>query len=404
MPNCPKNDVYFGQLATIARILRNPEESQPLAHPHLGFCPYLPLSSVVPFADWEIGPVKAFEGRWSDARFESQAKAFLTKFVDGAGSSIKNPSILCRQGRAIDGALPSGQEIDALEHAIPFGFLDQNPRHSPAERQGWAVVTADNTDVYFWPIDVDAGYVAVRTGMMVQTLGGGYRIADRELVIRPPLDLHLPLGAQSADSATLDALYKTVLSSASQPGTNVTADRLRVAIAWFIKAWRNTATVHWSERIVFLKTAFEAITATDKSHISAQLLRDLFRAIPGTSPTDSDLLIWSPAETASRTRQWTDRGGNVHVDQLTDLEHWFMEFAGARNSIIHNGITPSLIYNQPNSAYNGHMVFTAEFLLRAVIKVSLTSLGYNDLWRSQLWRIVKAAYDKLAAETGSGQP
>jgi hypothetical protein len=270
--------------------------------------------------------------------------------------------------------------------------------------KGWAVVTADNTDVYFWPIDVDAGYVAVRTGMMVQTLGGGYRIADRELVIRPPLDLHLPLGAQSADSATLDALYKTVLSSASQPGTNVTADRLRVAIAWFIKAWRNTATVHWSERIVFLKTAFEAITATDKSHISAQLLRDLFRAIPGTSPTDSDLLIWSPAETASRTRQWTDRGGNVHVDQLTDLEHWFMEFAGARNSIIHNGITPSLIYNQPNSAYNGHMVFTAEFLLRAVIKVSLTSLGYNDLWRSQLWRIVKAAYDKLAAETGSGQP
>jgi hypothetical protein len=50
------------------------------------------------------------------------------------------------------------------------------------------------------------------------------------------------------------------------------------------------------------------------------------------------------------------------------------------------------------------MVFTAEFLLRAVIKVSLTNLGYNDLWRSQLWRIVKAAYDKLAAETGSGQP
>lgn len=186
--------------------------------------------------------------------------------------------------------------------------------------------------------------------------------------------------------------------------TDVTADRLRVAIAWFIKAWRNTATVHWSERIVFLKTAFEAITATDKSHISAQLLRDLFRAIPGTSPTDSDLLIWSPAETASRTRQWTDRGGNVHVDQLTDLEHWFMEFKGARNSIIHNGITPSLIHNQPHSAYNGHMVFTAEFLLRAVIKVSLTSLGYNDLWRSQLWRIVKAAYDKLAAETGSGQP
>ena len=80
-----------------------------------------------------------------------------------------------------------------------------------------------------------------------------------------------------------------------------------------------------------------------------------------------------------------------------------MEFAGARNSIIHNGITPSLTYNEPNSAYNGHMVFTAEFLLRAVIKVSLADLGYKDLWRSELWRIVKAAYEKQAAETQSDQ-
>jgi hypothetical protein len=371
-----------------------------VAHPYLGFCPYLPLSAAVTFADWEIGPVKAFDGRWSDARFESQAKAFLAKFVDGSGSSIKNPSILCRQGRPIDGTLPSAHEIDALEHAIPFSFLDQNPRHGPdTEGRSWAVVTADNTDVFYWPIDVDAGYVAVRTGKMVQTLGGGYRIADRELAIRPPLDLHLPLGAQSADSAVLESIYRTVLSSASQPGANATADRLRVAISWFIKAWRNTATVNWSERIVFLKTAFEAITATEKSHISAQLLRDMFRAIPDTSPTDSELLIWSPAEAPNRPRQWTDRGGNVHVDNLTDLEHWFMEFAGARNSIIHNGITPSLVYNQPGSAYNGHMVFTAEFLFRAVIKVSLTNLGHKDLWRSRLWRTVKAAYEKLAAET-----
>lgn len=375
-----------------------------MPHPHLGFCPYLPLSGVVTFADWEIGPVKAFDGRWNDAGFESRAKAFLEKFVDGAGSSIKNPSVLCRRGGVIDGNLPSTQEIDALEHAIPFGFLDQNPRHGPdTQAQAWAVATADNTDVFFWPIDVEEGYVTVRTGMMVQTLGGGYRIDDPELAIRPPLDLHLPLGVQRADSATLEAVYRTVLSSVSQPGSNVTADRLRVAIGWLTKAWRNTATVHWSERIVFLKTAFEAITATEKSHISAQLLRDLFRAIPNTSPTDSDLLIWSPAETPNRTRQWTDRSGNVHVDQLTDLEHWFMAFAAARNSIIHNGITPPLNYTEPGSAYNGHMVFTGEFLLRAVIKVSLGTLRYPDLWRSELWRIVKAAYEKLAAETGTDQ-
>ena len=370
-----------------------------MAHPYLAFCPYLPVHNAIEFAGWEFGPLEAFDGRWSDPRFEARAKAFLGKFVDGAGAPIKNPSILCRRGHPLDGALPDPTEIDALENTIAFGFLDQNPRHSPkTERRSWAVVTADNTELYFWPIDVEAGYVTVRTGMMVQTLGGGYQIDDLELVIRPPLDLHLPLGTQTADPMVLDAVFKTVLSSAATPGANVTCDRIRVAIGWLAKAWRNTSTVHSAERIVFLKTAFEAMTATDKSHISAQLLRDLFRAVPDTSASDSDLLIWSPTETASRTRTWTDRRGVVHVDQLTDLEHWFMEFGGARNSIIHNGITPLLTYNEPNSQYNGHFVFTAEFLLRAVIKVSLGALGYPDLWRSETWRIVKAAYERLAAQ------
>ena len=72
--------------------------------------------------------------------------------------------------------------------------------------------------------------------MMVQTLGGGYKIDDRELVIRPPLDLHLPLGAQKADPMALEAVYKTVLSSAATPGANITGDRIRVAIAWLVKA------------------------------------------------------------------------------------------------------------------------------------------------------------------------
>ena len=233
---------------------------------------------------------------------------------------------------------------------------------------------------------------------MVRTIGGGYQIDDPALVIRPPLDLHLPLGMQTADPMVLEAVYKTVLASAKTPGANVTADRLRVALGWFMRAWRNTSTVHWAERIVFLKIAFEAITATDKSHISGQVLRDLFRGISGTTASDSELLIWSPTETASRTRTWTDRGGKVNVAQLTDLEHWFGAFGDARNSIIHNGIVPPMTYDEPNSEYNGHLVFTAEFLLRAVIKVTLSTLGYPDLWRSETWRIVKAVYLQMIAE------
>ena len=348
--------------------------------------------------------LEAFEGRWSDPRFENQAKAFLKKFVDGAGASVTHPSILSRVGCPLDGALPSPNEVEAIENAIAFGFLDQNPRHGPTARRSWGVVTADNTEAYFWPVDVENGYVTVGTGIMVRTLGGGYQIDDPELVIRPPLDLHIPPGMQTAEPDVLAAIYKTVLSSAATPGANPTGDRIKVAIGWLVKAWRNTSTVHWAERIVFLKTAFEAMTATDKSHLSAQVLRSLFEGVPDTTASDSKLLVWSPAETASRTRTWTDRRSTTHTDQLRDLEHWFMEFAaGTKNSIIHNGITPPLTYNEPNSEYNGHFVFTGEFLLRAVIKVSLGSLGYPDLWRSEIWRTVKATYERLCAQKEADQ-
>ena len=169
------------------------------------------------------------------------------------------------------------------------------------------------------------------------------------------------------------------------------------------KAWRNTATVHFPERVVFLKTAFEAMTGTSKSHVSAQKLRQLFEAVPNTSPTDSELLIWSPAERPVHT--WTFmKQGKPQTAQVTGLEHWFMSFADARNTIIHQGVVPSLTYTNPSNAeYEGSFVFTAEFLLRAVIKVSLAQIGYPDLWRSATRRAVKAAFEQLEAQERAGQ-
>ena len=369
-----------------------------MAHPYLAFCPYLSVRKVIEFADWELGPVEAFDERWSDAKFKAQSKAFLAKFVDSAGKPIEHPSLLCRRGGRIDGQPPAPEEIEALEAAIAFAFLDENPRRTPdTARRGWSVLTSDNAEPFFWPIDVDAGYVTVTTGLMVRTLGGGYQITDAELIIRPPVDLHLLVGSQAADPMCLEAVYRTVLSSLQNPGANPTADRIRTAIGWLVKAWRNTATVHFPERVVFLKTAFEAMTGTSKSHVSAQALRQLFEAVPNTSATDSELLVWSPAE--QPVRDWTFmKSGKPQTVLVTGLEHWFMSFADARNTIIHQGVVPSLAYTDPqNAGYEGPFVFTAEFLLRAVVKVSLAQFGYPDLWRSAIWRAVKAAYDELEA-------
>src|SRR5262245_50657139 len=133
-----------------------------MAHPHLGFCPYLPLQAIVEFAGWEIGPLAAFAGRWSDAAFEARSTAFLRKFVQGNGKPPEHPSVLCRKGQALDGELPTPEEIDALQSALMFGFLDKNPRNTPtSDVQGWSVITSDNTELYHWPIDVVGGWVTL---------------------------------------------------------------------------------------------------------------------------------------------------------------------------------------------------------------------------------------------------
>ena len=81
-------------------------------------------------------------------------------------------------------------------------------------------------------------------------------------------------------------------------------------------------------------------------------------------------------------------------EHLTDLEHWFMAFARARNTIIHEGVVPSLSHAQPGTPYDGHVVWTAEYLFRAAAKASLAGLGYPDIRRSATWRAVKRAYEE----------
>jgi hypothetical protein len=145
-------------------------------------------------------------------------------------------------------------------------------------------------------------------------------------------------------------------------------------------------------------------TGTSNSWQSAERLRALFEGVADTSDSDSEQLIWSPAEKPVHSVQRRIKGVLTPV-QVTDLQHWFLQFAYARNSIIHDGVVPSLDYRSPSppSAYDGHMVFTAEFLIRAIIKVSLGPLGYPDLWRSAVWRAVKTAMEEWERKAAGGQ-
>ena len=271
----------------------------------------------------------------------------------------------------------------------------------------WANVTADNAELYAWAIDLDLGRIILCAGYLVTVNIAGYKISDPELVLKPPLDLHMPMLAPSTDPLVLTGVYETVLRSLRSPGENLTADRVRVAVEWFAKAWHNTRILHDPERLVFLKTAFEAITGTSDSLQSARWLQERFQKLPHTTERDSKILVWSPTEKYV-DRSWISHSGKHRNESMTDLETWFMEFGATRNAIVHDGALwqgedPYFTYPglkpvyQPvtsRSTYYGLLFFTAEFLLRGVIKVLLSELGYENAWRSELRRTIEAVCER----------
>ena len=366
-----------------------------MPHPYLLFCPYLPLSldEPVAFSDWELGPLESFKNRWADSRFKDLATTFLTKFVVGSNNeSINNPALLCKAGKQLDGQKPSDEEVRALELSLIFASVDRNPRKRVEDSHGtWTIVTADNAELYLWPIDLEQGRITLSAGELVTVKVAGYKISDPDLILRPPRDLHMPIGACSPDPLVLTGIYETVLRSLRSPREDPDADRVRVAVEWFAKAWPNTQAVQWPERLVYLKTAFEALTETSTNWKSARKLRKDFEALPHTTGRDSAILVWSPEEKPVHTRTWSDKNCESQSTLITDLEHWFIAFGDARNTIIHEGELLEPTYSSSNPDYNGPFFFTAEFLLRGVIKVLLSKLGSENVWRSERWRTIDAA-------------
>ncbi len=350
------------------------------------------MKEPVAFAGWELGPLDYFQDRWADSRFKDRASTLLGRFVGPNGKRIKNPALLCREGRQLCDEEPSREELKALQSALVFAFVDGNPRYRPGkgEHVGLDMVTAENAELHAWTVDLEQGRVIKSTGYLVltQTVAFGDNV-DR-LTLSPPLDLHMPCFLHTPSCVVLTGIYETVLGSLQCPGTNSDRDALRLAVDWFAKACQNTATVEYPERLVYLKIAFEVLTGTSRNWESARRLREMFEALPDATEEDSKILVWSPAEQPVHKRCWKDKSGNARSTLITDLEHWFMAFGRARNRILHEGASSELTYDGPNSAYGGPFFSTAEFLLRSVIKVQLSKLGYDDAWRCPFWHAINA--------------
>ena len=363
-------------------------------HPYLLFCPYISLPQwldrPIEFADWELGPLRFFEGRWASEWFKKQATAFLHKFVRPHDDWPIDPALLCRKGKQLDGQKPSDEEVKALELSLAFASIDCNPRRILLENSNLkeAVRTTENAELHLWLIG--DGNATVNTGYLIPIC---IVYATANFTIRPPLDIHMPSLAPRPDPLVLTGIYKTVLGSLHSPGANSTADNIRVAVEWLAKALSNTQAVQWPERLVYLKTAFEALTGTSTNWKSARKLREIFEALPHTTERNAEILVWSPEEKPLHTRTWVNKNDQSQSTLITDLEHWFIAFGEARNGIIHDGRLPEPTYSGSNSAYDGPFFFTAEFLLRGVIKVLLSGLGYKDAWQPEFLRTMYTALE-----------
>lgn len=366
-------------------------------NPYVLVIPYLPLKKPAQFAGWTVSPVTAAEGRWSDRAFEQRAKQFISKFRDANRKPLENPSLAFRTEAGVDGVLPTDRELDALQLAVTFSLLDANPEYQPDADGHW-VSTADIGDVWAQPIDIAKGYVALGRGLLVRVGSGGSKTSDANFEIPAPVELSIPLAAR-IDADVAEAIYR-VAAGAHENEDAALAGRITTAVRLHAKSWRNSVSFGWEDRVVMLRTAFEALTDASKGPRARRVLEGMFkhlRKFGATTRDSTEHMLWRPDEKRNRAFKFTGKGGQLVTEQLTDLGHWFSVFGEARHKIVHEGIVPPLTYNEPGSAYNGPMFFVGERVLREAIRAALARFGYDELWEDAGFRGIRKVIERAPA-------
>ena len=258
-------------------------------NPVVIFAPYLRLVRAYEFADWWLGPVDAYVGRWFPSRLRTAARQLLRRFVDVDRHPVTAPTLIASRTAGVGGDLPLPDTIAALTLAVQFGTLAANPtwRYKPGDEV--KAVALENVDIWFQPVDLAERFISLQRGTRVKMLGGGHRFNDRSLRIPPPLELP-PQRTAAFDSAIAGAVYSVLTDP---PEGSDLAVRLRPTIRWWLKAWSNNANVSSDDRILFLKTAIEALTGKSDTVQAASALTEMFRRVPATERAD---LLWKEDE------------------------------------------------------------------------------------------------------------
>lgn len=332
----------------------------------LCFFPALPLSKNVQLGDWIVG-APPDDTKWATIRFKELSELALSAF-DRLG--FRRPSLMWHSKNGFDGEMPQLEECGAIQSSVRFAALDYNDATDGDPNRAYDLVTSENAELFIQPLDEVKGTIAYRRGGALKgELGAGYKIGEQAI---PLPDATLPIQTPIVMSRTLAQAVHSHLQAQSGKASSI-----RTALEWHGVAMANPHAVTVQQRLIALKTGFEAILGTSDSLEGSQLLRKLF-----ADATSQHLkllpwagILWSPKELRNLKRVRHTRGGKAKIDTRSELEDWFMTLSEVRNAIIHEGIVKAVEYSappeRPLSRYAGPLLWVGERLLREAIKASL---------------------------------
>ncbi|HXJ19556.1 MAG TPA: hypothetical protein VMT03_04920 [Polyangia bacterium] len=336
---------------------------------YVGFFPALPLEKNIELGEWIVGSPPETTP-WASRRFRDLSESLVRSF---GRVGIKGGAMLWHRERGFDGSKPPDDVSRAIHAAITFAALDANDRLRLTEpddgNKRWDMATTENADLFIQRIDEDGGIAHREGGALKSTLVGGLKIGGQP----PPLadavqSIERPLPVSNKLAA---ALFEAIGRDTHDGRTIATAAE------WHRFAMSNPFAITPKQRIVAVKTAFEALLGTSDSRQAAHRLRVLFetatRGHHGLLPWTG--LLWSPRERVEWRWEFSKKDKTRHLEGRSELERWFMALAKVRNLIIHEGELVTETYeappDRPLSLYAGALLYVGERVLREAIKATI---------------------------------
>lgn len=350
------------------------------------YLPYLGLRDRARVADWLLVPA-------SDLQERDLSLPALKPLCDGLARLYGEDASGAWGGpREVIGSDFVVADMQRLRRAVVVGVLADNPfrftdfavdddgtaMDDAPGNEAWVTHTADQAQTWGHPLHSD-GYVAFSHGGMATVTVGGYNVLDDDSpTVPPPRDLHQGILRRPLDDEYATAVYDYL-------GTeDDAARRLGRAIDWLELAWQNADVISDDLRIAALHAGFEALFGRPAD-------TDATRGLL------SDLLDDAAAPKTKRPA-WMNRKGVARLDEITDLEWWFVQFAQLRNATLHGDeISDQDRVDDQNRPHK----WVAEETLRAAIRETVAKAGNEHLRLTPLARALREAIRR--SELASGE-